>query len=502
MLTADQELAVKSDARVTSVTAGAGSGKTRVIVERVRHMIASGIAPSSIIVFTFTRKAAKEIKERLGDDSVRVGTFHSIALDLLNESSQHVPISEDMSNSIIASINATLKKPITAKVLHACRENRKLGLSSGGADIQRAADTYESRLAHSRAVDFLGMILKAIDLAKTLPAFHVVVDEAQDTDKLQWMLVDELRKDASEFTVGDDAQTLYAFRGVDPELWTGRPTDRKVELGDTFRFGDSIELVSRCILRELGKERVVRTQPGKEGTVNVFPSVAAMLPYAVLAHSQGRSCAILCRYNEQVKSVMDAMRQQNMPVSEKIHVDHSSALALFRYLSAPWSSAAHGEFIANKRAAKLLPTLASDELSTDSACIIAEGWLSSLESKTVGAVIAQLKVPDSLKESFAWWNNTYAGVSLQDAVRDFATLEEVDQRTDGVQVMTIHGSKGLEWDDVFCAFPPVRKFSEEEWRVGYVALTRARTNLGLAGTSNPIVELVEKYVDRFNGVLA
>lgn len=496
MLTEDQERAVKSTARITKVVAGAGSGKTRVIVERVKHLLASGTAPEKILVFTFTQKAAKEIKGRLGDSRVRVGTFHAIALELLNQKSPVVPISEQMVESIVAGINATMKKPIPIKVIQACRINKRLGKSAGTAEIRRAADVLEGRLAHEQAVDYLGMLLGALDLAASLGEFDIVVDEAQDTDETQWALVDALRKDATEFTVGDEAQTIHEWRGIDPKAWPSRPADVTIELGDTFRYGVNIRDLAGEVLGKLGLERPIRTHSDCDGVAVVYPDLHTMLSAVDVLSTGSHSCAILCRYNEQVKNVTEMMRSMGTVVAERVVIDHSAALALFRYLSAPHCGVVHGEFVANKKAAKLLPTLASEELSTESCAIIANGWLDSLPAQTVGTVIDQLKVPDSLKESFNWWNINYATVGLGEAVRDFVTLENADYFTPGVHVMTIHTAKGLEWDSVFCVFPSVRRFSEEEWRLGYVALTRGRKNVGVVGENNPVVELVEQWVEK------
>lgn len=475
------------------VLASAGSGKTRMIVGRVKLMLESGVDPKRIIVITFSRRAAKDLIDKLGalGKGVRVGTFHSIALDLLCENGRGViPISEDMADSFAETVLKTGKKSYTRKMLDACRFNRAIGSSANNAELNRLADQYEGRLMYDNAVDFLGMIIRGIEVANSLPAFHVLVDESQDTDDLQWKFVDALQKDATGFCVGDTKQQLYAFRGVRAEAFTERPGERHY-LTETFRFGSDIASVANLVSGKIsdGSKDVVTSVA--EGAVEVVDmhemiAVASSVP-------PDETCAVLCRYNQQVSDVKAMLSERGVQVAETVEISHKTALNLFRYLSHPESSMAHLAFISDKKASRLIPTLADKDLSTESCAIITESWMSSLDNGgTIFDVVSKLKVPDSLAESFSWWVSNYGDYRVKDAVRDFATLENTTSVTSGVRVMTFHGAKGLEFDTVCVWFPPVRRFSEDEWKAAYVAVTRPKRRLVVCGIDNPVVEMIER----------
>ena len=167
MSTSDEQTkAIQSRHKETLVMAGAGAGKTRTLVGRVKWMLDSGIDPKSIVVITFTRKAAKEVADRLGDARVKVGTFHSICLDMISENRRVLVLSEEMADGIVEQNNKTLKKPVSRKLIDAYRYSLALGNQSVSGEIKKAAELYIGRLQHENAVDYLGMLIEGIEIAQ------------------------------------------------------------------------------------------------------------------------------------------------------------------------------------------------------------------------------------------------------------------------------------------------------------------------------------------------
>ncbi len=126
--------------------------------------------------------------------------------------------------------------------------------------------------------------------------------------------------------------------------------------------------------------------------------------------------------------------------------------------------------------------------------MLAQSWLSSLSSApTVRDVINAIKLSD---ESSVWFVSQYGDWPLKAAVRDFATLKDESDYSDGVRVMTMHASKGLEFPNVFVDFAPSRRIVDEEWRLTYVAMTRAKEQLFVMGCENPALDFVEQWFKR------
>ncbi len=333
MLTEEQLAAVKSDSQETVVVAGAGAGKTRVLVERVKEMLARGHAPESIVVFTFTRKAANEIRERLGEagNGVRCGTFHSICLELISEQEDVTPIDDDMADRLIAEVCKTQNRKISRKMIDGCRVARCFGKPGGNVDIQKATDMYEGRLLHDKAIDYLGMLTRGLAVAKLLESHHVIVDEAQDTDDLQWAIVDALKKSGSGFYVGDSAQSIYAFRGVKAERLLERD-GLILPLNKTFRFGKDLADLTNEVSQftGTGKKAIVSAIDTETRIRRVLMTDVVGMLIAAATPSQ---FAILCRYNDQVDSWVMTLEAYGIPVAKQKSIDHAGTLAILRYLA-------------------------------------------------------------------------------------------------------------------------------------------------------------------------
>lgn len=507
MLTEEQQAAVNSEHSQTVVIAGAGAGKTSTLVERIRWMLNKGIAPEKIIVITFTNKAAKEVRERLGDlaKGIRLGTFHSVCLDMISERRSVTVLTEEFAEQTIKELNKAAKKPVSRKLIDAYRINKALGNASIAGDIQRVADTYTGWLKMYGAVDYLEMLIEGVEIAKTLGDFHVVMDESQDTDVLQWHLVECWRKGSSLWSCGDTRQSIYAFRGAKPDIFD-KLTGERFYLTKTFRYGPEIAQLSNAVAKASGFDGP-GIVPGTsiQSTVNVMgaDSDNLSIPTNIKAmHAGGLPCneiAVLCRYNAQVEEYSGVLYDAGIPIAEVKTQDHTTTLNLLQFLSNP-NVVTYNTFMGDRFARKILPDFSKKDMSVSSVSLLVSHWLSSFGSTvTVGALVDHLLfksgVDSEVVDSLQFWGTEYGSLSLAQAIREFVNRDEEVEHNGGVNVMTIHQSKGLEFDTVFLPLPDTRRFTEEDWRVNYVGITRAKRLLYVYGSDNPVMRLAENFME-------
>jgi DNA helicase-2/ATP-dependent DNA helicase PcrA len=268
------------------IFAGAGSGKTRVITYRIAHLIESGVWPSSILAVTFTNKAAREMRERIdgliGDDAkgLWMGTFHSICGRMLRENGRHIGIDrnfviydDDDQVSIVRRILKDLrvddKSLSPRRVLNEIsRAKEKLVepeqfANEAGGIVSKVYTRYQSSLRQANALDFDDMLLYAVRMLRQREDIlehyaekfrHVLVDEFQDVNHAQYELVRLLSSRHNNITVvGDDDQSIYAWRGADVQLihkfareYNGSQT---VKLEQNYRSTKRILSAANAVIR-------------------------------------------------------------------------------------------------------------------------------------------------------------------------------------------------------------------------------------------------------------
>jgi DNA helicase-2/ATP-dependent DNA helicase PcrA len=258
-LNSDQQHAAQSEGSHLLVLAGAGTGKTRTIIARAAHLIAEGTDPRRILVLTFTRKAANELVGRLKSqvgaaaEQVRAGTFHAFCLHTM----RHFPkafgldqmtiLDRDDQLELIGMVRAGIvstgekgfpKRERIAELISYSR-NTNIGFQEylqkldefKAEEIDRLNNVfrgYESRKRLRHYVDYDDLLYlfartlhnpRMDDVRRMIAGQfdHILVDEMQDTNPIQWLILDGLRDQALLFCVGDDAQSIYAFRGADFE---------------------------------------------------------------------------------------------------------------------------------------------------------------------------------------------------------------------------------------------------------------------------------------------
>ena len=360
-LTGSQREAVFAEEPRLAVLAGAGAGKTTVLTLRVHQMVESGIDPFHVLVVTFSRRAAQELRERLwrlGIEGVRSGTFHATALELLEvrraERGQP-PLNllpdrrrsltrmlERQGRSLPRSAPAALDTEISWAKGHgltpetyeegARRSGRRSSISP--TLVTELWSTYEGIKAKNSLLDFDDLISEATAALED-PTFaaaiqwrsrHLLVDEFQDVSPSQFFLVENLMTPTSTlFCVGDPNQSIYSFNGADPELlgnlertW---PDLRIITLGDNHRSTPEIVLCASAVLPPRERREVeVTSSTGDLPTIDEHPDdlseAAAIVARASSLHAPGgrwSSIAVLARTNAQLGIVEQAMERAGIP---------------------------------------------------------------------------------------------------------------------------------------------------------------------------------------------
>jgi DNA helicase II / ATP-dependent DNA helicase PcrA len=252
-LNAEQKKAVEQINGPVMIVAGAGSGKTKVLTYKVAYLLDQGVDPENILALTFTNKAANEMKARIKKlvgskaDAIWMGTFHSIFARILRIEAKYLNYEKNFSiydaedsnslvSNIISNLNIELESVTTNSVKHKISflknhmimptEFRQHHMKNPPIDekIYEIYVEYQKRLKENNAMDFEDLLLKPTELFKENPKIHhkykkrftyVLVDEFQDTNKAQYELIKMLvPKDGNIAVVGDDAQSIYSWRGA------------------------------------------------------------------------------------------------------------------------------------------------------------------------------------------------------------------------------------------------------------------------------------------------
>lgn len=225
-LSEEQLKAVTTNDRFIFLLAGAGSGKTRVVIERIKHLLASGVNPLEILAITFTKKASEEMKQRLNNDLVLINTFHGYCYHELLKSNEKYQIIDP---EIL---------PFTKREL---LEVSKFKNSSKSGKPPLIMDTYQEYLRTRKVIDFDDVLTLFLE-EKRRAIFnfkYIFIDEFQDTNDLQYQILKLLiNHQTNVFAVGDPDQSIYRFRGAKPSIINDFIDDYDatlLPLGNNFR---------------------------------------------------------------------------------------------------------------------------------------------------------------------------------------------------------------------------------------------------------------------------
>ncbi|HET9793272.1 MAG TPA: ATP-dependent helicase [Thermoanaerobaculia bacterium] len=412
-LNAEQKDVVFAGSGPVLVIAGAGSGKTRTLVYRVSRLIESGVDPSKILLLTFTNKAAREMMRRvealLTIDARKMagGTFHSLGNRLLRQYGERIGLSphftildpEDAREILEASTSDLQIKTLDRRFpkgdvlldLYSFTINTERKLSEVLAEraphfltlheeIVRVFGRYLERKKAARACDYDDLLLHWKTLLDTETGgelsrrfSHVLVDEYQDTNRLQGEIVDGMARGHGNVTVvGDDAQSIYAFRGASfdniigfPERW---PKAQVFRLTTNYRSvpeilalaNASIDKNERQFRKELTAVRPAGQIPGVVPLPDAFDQARFVAQRILEWRDEGEKlsdCAVLYRSHYQAMELQMELTRRSIPYEirsgirffEQRHV--KDVLAFLRILVNP-----HDE-ISWKRALKIFPRI-------------------------------------------------------------------------------------------------------------------------------------------------
>ena len=363
-LNPEQQAAVEYLGGALFVLAGAGSGKTRVITEKIAYMIMqAGYKPHHIAAITFTNKAAKEMQERvsarLGREQTRgltVCTFHSLGMRILREEAQHIGYKKnfsilDASDSarIIGELLGSTGREAVFKAQHQI-SLWKNNLQTPEAAFQAADDdwakqiaqvyaAYQTTLAHYQAVDFDDLIRlptlllqqnAAVRLKWQQRLQYLLIDECQDTNACQYALMRALVGLEGRFTaVGDDDQSIYAWRGANMEnlrrLQEDYPQIKIIKLEQNYRstarilkvanqvIANNPKLFPKTLWSQLGEGEVVRVVACQSETHEAEFVAQQIARNKLIYGANFADFAILYRGNHQARLFEDALRSARIP---------------------------------------------------------------------------------------------------------------------------------------------------------------------------------------------
>lgn len=355
------------------IVAGAGSGKTKVLTTRIAHLMASGVDAFNILALTFTNKAAKEMKERvehiLGNNEARnlyIGTFHSVFARILRSEADklgypnHFTIYDtDDAKSVVKQVINELNlddkhyKPNVVLNRISAAKNALVGPQEYSNDyhiqqedmrtnrpaIAQIYSAYVKRCFKNGAMDFDDLLLKFYELLKNFPESlskyqrkfkYILIDEYQDTNPAQYEIIKLLAAmNENICVVGDDAQSIYSFRGATIQnilqFKNDYPDAKIVKLEQNYRSTKSILHAANEVIRnnknqiekklftdneEGEKIKLVRTATDNDEGKFVADTI---LEQKLRNHFQNKDFAILYRTNAQSRAFEEALRRMGIP---------------------------------------------------------------------------------------------------------------------------------------------------------------------------------------------
>ncbi|CAN5602888.1 ATP-dependent helicase [soil metagenome] len=477
-LNPQQYAAVTAPPGASLVIAGAGSGKTRTLTYRVAWLLEQGMSTRSILLLTFTNKAAREMLERvatilpMGSEGIWGGTFHSIGNRILRRHAERIGFKqgfsimdredqEEMIESIVAreGIRTNDKRFPKGQVL---ADIFSYSVNTGNliqqvlatkyryfiplaAQIEHLQIRYEARKKESNSMDFDDLLSKTLELFQTCDDVaeiyrqqfqQVLVDEYQDTNRIQAELVDSIAlKHGNIMVVGDDAQSIYSWRGANFEnilqFPKRHPAARVFKIETNYRSVPEVLSVANAAI--LANERqfpknlapVRPSHPVKPALVPLATNTqqAAFIAQRVLElHEEGialSQIAILYRAHYHSMEVQLEFTRRGIPYAitsglrffEQAHVKDVAAFMKFAINPA--------DEVAFKRVVKLLPGIGSK--SAESL------WVQTsniIETKAGLASLASAKVPAKAAKAWAQLVHTLVELAPTDSVPSPSTMIE------------------------------------------------------------------------------
>lgn len=609
-----QNEAVTMDDTDVIILAGAGSGKTRVLTTRLAWLLRQGRAqPKEVLAVTFTNKASKEMKDRLTKmvsvpvGSMWIGTFHGLCHRMLRENARiaGLPVGfsimdEDDQSAMIKrmmkemqNVPEDIKPKDVQNFINKCKEQGIRASSCVPASMLEDFAVpfyaaYESRCARQGTIDFAELQLRTSELLQTNQEFldryqnrfsHILVDEFQDTNLIQYNWLKTLRGDrASVFAVGDDDQSIYGFRGSNPQNMTDFVNEiangKIVRLEQNYRSTGNILAAANALIDNntgrLGKDLWTDAGNGTRTRILAFArdleesdQVGTEIKNWLNKGQDPSQIAILYRANHQSRAYEKALMARGIPyviyggtrffermeiknvlAYLKLTINFKDDVAFRRVVNFPprglgdvtidkIAEVAKNNLDENSEPLSLLQAAATvydgkgkDKIDNFVSLILdllensqkmnlpdfmqytievtglKEAYLKNAEdedrARNLGELLTAAKSfceeteieQASSRPASDILNEFLASASLESALdRGNSGTEDLKGKEDvkAVTLMTVHSAKGLEFENVIIGgaeegiFPSEKSTKEgsdeEERRLMYVAITRARKNL-------------------------
>jgi len=572
------------------ILAGAGSGKTRVITQRIAHLIREEkVAPYNILAVTFTNKATEEMRSRvsriLGTKGLEVwiSTFHSACVRILRQRGEpnFVIYDDDDSMTLIRECLEELKldeKSFSLRSVYGKIASAKNELIDPDAFATQSNDYYDTRVAEvyglyqkklsqNNALDFGDLIFKTVTLFQKNPSIlsyyqnlfrYIMIDEYQDTNRAQYILTKLLATQHHNLcVVGDDDQSIYRWRGADIQNILNFEADYPgclvIRLEQNYRSTQNILSIANHVISNnrgrKGKNLWTANQSGEKAVVYLAQDERDEARFVVgeivrESREKGRrydDFAIFYRTNAQSRVFEEELRRSRIPYTIfggtkffdrkeikdilaylRIVVNPRDSLNLKRIINVPArglgaKSIEHLENFANEHALSLYETVSRVEENTGLSPAarhrikeffqMMEDFRASTESIRVADLLIKIMDKSGYREMLQKEKSVEAQGRLENLeellnmASEFETLAlfldqialgsevEAESSERGVlPMMTLHLAKGLEFPVVFLVgmeeglFPHSRSLDEdaaleEERRICYVGITRARESL-------------------------
>ena len=612
LLNKEQKIAVEHQKGPLLVLSGAGTGKTRVLTSRFVYIVKNlKFDFNRIIAVTFTNKAANEIKERVKKaldqniESPWIGTFHAIFAKFLRKHAHHVGLKSNFNI-----LDSEDQKKLIKQVLEYCKIDKEVSESIYLNEIQNLKDEkifpqdkskilkysslenideiyniYQQRLIEINAVDFGDILLHSYfilinhkDIQETHSNYiqHILIDEFQDTNLLQYDLIKLLlNNNQNLFCVGDDDQSIYAWRGAKIENIINFPNEfncEVVRLTKNYRSNNAILEAASSVIsnnkNRLGKNLESYNNEIPEQKINLKSFYSQEEESLWVADNISRkyndqeTFGILVRLTAQMRSIEDKLIKYALPYEIiggprfferkeikdvlsylKLANSQSDDLSFERIINLPrrgigeqsikiiidHSRSNNLSFFESLKDLAQSNKLSPSLLSKTQPFIDLINKISDLINKTsledLGIFVIEesgyLKMLENEKNKLKQIENESRIDNLKELVNALSEFENLDEflehvglvnenqkktHQNSIKLMTLHAAKGLEFDHVYLPgweegiFPSSRaleqnssKSLEEERRLAYVGITRAKYDLNLSYASSRYTYGINNY---------